>query len=87
VKVILKRGHRTDCFMANSDRMPGDTGHRPGDPWCLNYKDAHQFGDKRGGKTGHTLSFVRLQCLDPKCKAEVLVEEFGLWEKVNEALI
>jgi len=86
MKIVRKKPHHKACFMANSDRMPGDTGHRPGDPWCLDYKNPWQFGDISGGNRGHTVSWLRLRCLDPKCEALILIAEFDLWEKVNEEL-
>jgi hypothetical protein len=84
MKVIMRRGHHPQCFMR--DRLPECQAHRPGDPWCLNYKDPHYSGDIRGGHRGNTTSWIRLHCLDPKCKAEAVVEEFGLWELVNREM-
>ena len=81
MNIVNKRPHSKDCFMMRSGRF-----EREGDPWCLDYKNPHVTGDKNGGRRGRTHSWIRVRCLDPKCEALVLVEEWGIWNLMNQKL-
>ncbi len=85
MKVVQKREHHRDCFMAH--RYPGRPDHRPGNPWCLDYKNPQVSASANGRMNGNSTSWIRVRCLDPKCDALLLVEEFPLWEHVNQTIM
>ncbi|PKQ59751.1 hypothetical protein B5566_02605 [Mycobacterium sp. MHSD3] len=76
LRVIQKRPHRDQCWAL--DRR--DT------PWCLNYPRPRISADRAGGGRGHTTSWLLVRCLDPACEALALIEEFGLWLLLGQAL-
>lgn len=78
MRIIQKRPHVADCFMT-----PRGSGVSP---WVLDRDNPTFYGDKNGGRTGLTNSWLRMRCNDPKCTALALVHHWDLAEVVQESL-